>query len=443
MCTQLVADTFKKPVVILENFNMFTKLGSPNLFLTLTCNDFAKDFQQLLPNQQPWDDPVLFSLHFKRKFQQLLNRALPIWLVESKTGAIPSNYRIEVFRTQPTTIIPLEPSQSNSSNPLPIVFRYTCEYIVGHYDLYEVNGPCAYPPISGTYNKIGLNITERTASLQQAFAIHVCFKSDLLSWVIDNDHTKWSTFKQDLRNKVSGNQDSATTTAEIMNIKRKNFSSLLKYYQKFQEVKLKIQAFRNQKRKAKAEKAGKPFTAVGDEIKEEENEFFVEVFVKHLSPVDLRRYVMDKDPNTIDEAFKIATRFEDTYKTQDEDSDSEGYASDSSEDGDRKKRSKSKNKKKSSINKEVALPKDFKSALTAASEKTMKFGPSQGKTNKSCYNCNGVGHLERDCKTACKFCRVRFTLGLVAPRNLLASHNNKTLKVIVCFRLRMICVTLW
>ncbi|CAO3657236.1 unnamed protein product [Mucor hiemalis] len=49
----------------LNLFNMFTKLGSPNLFLTITCNDFAEDFQQLLPNQQPWDDPVLFSLHFK------------------------------------------------------------------------------------------------------------------------------------------------------------------------------------------------------------------------------------------------------------------------------------------------------------------------------------------------------------------------------------------
>ena len=53
---------------------MFTNLGTPTLFLTFTCNDFDEDFVQLLQGSQPWDDPALFALHYKHKFQELLNR---------------------------------------------------------------------------------------------------------------------------------------------------------------------------------------------------------------------------------------------------------------------------------------------------------------------------------------------------------------------------------
>lgn len=52
---------------------MFTKLGSPQLFMTVTCNDFASEYRELLENQRPWDDPVVFAMHFKRSFQEWFN----------------------------------------------------------------------------------------------------------------------------------------------------------------------------------------------------------------------------------------------------------------------------------------------------------------------------------------------------------------------------------
>lgn len=52
---------------------MFLRLGSPSLFLTITCNDFATEYEQLLPGMRPWDDPVLFQQHFKRSFQHVFN----------------------------------------------------------------------------------------------------------------------------------------------------------------------------------------------------------------------------------------------------------------------------------------------------------------------------------------------------------------------------------
>ncbi|CEP14206.1 hypothetical protein, partial, partial [Parasitella parasitica] len=51
---------------------IFENLGSPQLFLTITCNDFAPEYQQY-DRQQPWDDPVMFATKFKRNFQELFN----------------------------------------------------------------------------------------------------------------------------------------------------------------------------------------------------------------------------------------------------------------------------------------------------------------------------------------------------------------------------------
>lgn len=63
---------------------IFENLGSPQLFITLTCDDFADYFKKFPTsadsdddenNDQPWDDPILFANKFvKRNFQQLFNQ---------------------------------------------------------------------------------------------------------------------------------------------------------------------------------------------------------------------------------------------------------------------------------------------------------------------------------------------------------------------------------
>lgn len=50
---------------------IFENLGAPQLFLTFTCDDKSEDFKNLSSTpDRPWEDPVLFSLHFKRKWQE-------------------------------------------------------------------------------------------------------------------------------------------------------------------------------------------------------------------------------------------------------------------------------------------------------------------------------------------------------------------------------------
>lgn len=51
---------------------VFENLGAPQLFLTFTCDDNSLDFVGLTGGNQhhAWEDPVLFSLHFKRKWQE-------------------------------------------------------------------------------------------------------------------------------------------------------------------------------------------------------------------------------------------------------------------------------------------------------------------------------------------------------------------------------------
>lgn len=61
---------------------IFENLGSPQLFLTFTCYDFAEYYRKkpLVPGQdptdidQPWDDPVLFADKFRRNFQQMFKQ---------------------------------------------------------------------------------------------------------------------------------------------------------------------------------------------------------------------------------------------------------------------------------------------------------------------------------------------------------------------------------
>jgi hypothetical protein len=54
----------------LDLFNMFAELGPPQIFFTVTCDDFAEHVKRACFSDQPWKDPVLFAMHFKRCFQE-------------------------------------------------------------------------------------------------------------------------------------------------------------------------------------------------------------------------------------------------------------------------------------------------------------------------------------------------------------------------------------
>ncbi|SAM00604.1 hypothetical protein [Absidia glauca] len=52
---------------------MFDTYGEPQLFLTFTCNDRSPDILRATFGGEPWEGPVLFSLHYKRKCHEILN----------------------------------------------------------------------------------------------------------------------------------------------------------------------------------------------------------------------------------------------------------------------------------------------------------------------------------------------------------------------------------
>ncbi|CEP09614.1 hypothetical protein [Parasitella parasitica] len=54
---------------------IFENLGSPQLFLTFTCNDSSLDFKDLVPDTaHSWDDPATFVAHWKRKWQEFFKK---------------------------------------------------------------------------------------------------------------------------------------------------------------------------------------------------------------------------------------------------------------------------------------------------------------------------------------------------------------------------------
>lgn len=53
---------------------LFENLGSPQLFLTLSCDDKSQDFKGLGQAKEPWEDPILFALHFKRKWLKFFQK---------------------------------------------------------------------------------------------------------------------------------------------------------------------------------------------------------------------------------------------------------------------------------------------------------------------------------------------------------------------------------
>lgn len=53
---------------------VFNNLGAPQLFLTFSCNDYSPDFSAATGTEHPWQDPVLFSNHFKRRWNHFFNK---------------------------------------------------------------------------------------------------------------------------------------------------------------------------------------------------------------------------------------------------------------------------------------------------------------------------------------------------------------------------------
>lgn len=55
---------------------IFQNLGEPQLFLTFTCEDTADVMRLATGSDRPWEDPVLFALHFKRKWVEFFEKYL-------------------------------------------------------------------------------------------------------------------------------------------------------------------------------------------------------------------------------------------------------------------------------------------------------------------------------------------------------------------------------
>lgn len=76
---------------------MFKQLGPPQLFLTFTCNDFAEEYVNLLQEKKPWEDPVLFTMHFKRCFHHFFTTYITKSSFARKVGGIKDwSYTIEL-----------------------------------------------------------------------------------------------------------------------------------------------------------------------------------------------------------------------------------------------------------------------------------------------------------------------------------------------------------
>lgn len=54
------------PVVAVRNLY-------PQVFMTFSCNDFAPDMLNAVKSLKPWDDPVMFTVHFQHKCYHFSN----------------------------------------------------------------------------------------------------------------------------------------------------------------------------------------------------------------------------------------------------------------------------------------------------------------------------------------------------------------------------------
>lgn len=76
---------------------MLKQLGPPQIIMTFTWNDFAPEYQALLPDLMPWDDPVLFTMHYKRCFHRFFTTYITKSSFARKVGGIKDwSYTIEL-----------------------------------------------------------------------------------------------------------------------------------------------------------------------------------------------------------------------------------------------------------------------------------------------------------------------------------------------------------
>lgn len=60
----------------LDLMAMFREFGEPQVFLTMTCNDFSEDFLNVVGDEEPWADPVRFANHFRHYFHRIFTKAI-------------------------------------------------------------------------------------------------------------------------------------------------------------------------------------------------------------------------------------------------------------------------------------------------------------------------------------------------------------------------------
>ncbi|CEP09900.1 hypothetical protein, partial, partial [Parasitella parasitica] len=76
---------------------IFDNLGSPQLFLTFSCSDNSEDFRSLIPGMaNAWDDPVVFAMHWKRKWLKFFNNYILGYFADQIGGVKEYSWVLEV-----------------------------------------------------------------------------------------------------------------------------------------------------------------------------------------------------------------------------------------------------------------------------------------------------------------------------------------------------------
>ncbi|KAG1047905.1 hypothetical protein G6F43_009674 [Rhizopus delemar] len=118
---------------------IFENLDAPQLFLTFTCDDKSEDFKGILSDgiRFPWEDPVLFSLHFKRKWLKVFTDYIckhfarqiggikeHIWVMEIQDRGSPHIYMVLWTNKSVQELIEMNiihawfPEDSSSNGPI-------------------------------------------------------------------------------------------------------------------------------------------------------------------------------------------------------------------------------------------------------------------------------------------------------------------------------------
>ncbi|KAI7881715.1 uncharacterized protein EV154DRAFT_568237 [Mucor mucedo] len=252
-------------------------------------------------------------------------------------------------------------------------------------------------------------LNEWSSDKQKLQQIHQCFKGRLLNWVVSRKFDDWLVFKQELREKLDiPTRDDIYYLNEMMAIKRKNFASVSKFITKFDDTMTDREASFRQQGSTNQDSE----TRNNETSSTHDTKFYIQLFIRNSSPADMRRFLNSKKAESIKQIYKSAKEYEDddsSDNSSSDDSDSDTDASDSDED---KPTKKAKRKSKSSKVTSSTLP-DFQSALLCVLEQNNKLlllqqnamnKPTSPRVTGACYNCNVIGHLDRDCPSPCKHC---------------------------------------